>query len=1147
MKPIARVNARIGRAVAPPGRSTTLPMIGREQLLRRVVQAFSTTLDGGRTMVTVVGERGSGRSRILREVSALPELVSALIIELRLDDGARDVATALERAIHDTLVLRRSFAVSTLHSGQPTALTTTAADWLSACGAVAPLVILVDDLDTDAQAGMALGGVLRSIDAPWLVIAACEPATAPSAMIAGRMAEARMLELSCERFDHETVAALLRALLAVEPEPCDVAWLVEKTHGLPLLLREAIEAAVYCGAFVEDGERLRRVDTIARASDEYTKLLPLSVPALQHLEAVERTALASAALLGERVPESLLEELSISDADLSTLMDWDLLRSDGETISFESALAHEAALAIARAESLDERHAATLLRLVPSAIDRGLRPPSVTIEALVRIVPEADRARLVADLLDKAATLVSHNEYGYAGVLMAICNPLADVVIDDRVRIGEWFEQYVTVLYALGRSDEQRRAVEEFLQSNPIETAPPELVPAIVRAMLWRVEYFERGKLIEPALDLLDRVDGVIVSMGAGDDASALRNRAMMGRARIYSVAERHDEAFTVLRQLLDEIDIEAQLPVAFDALLVFGRAARTPGQHAEAEVRITAMLERFEREGRERLAVQMRAARLGLHTGDPDFDRFEPEIRTLLEQTRRVSLPRTETNTWVWLSFILADRGEYDEALLAIDRAIEIRRRVGSIALWQLAMITRAQILARARRDEEALSTIAQIELDAETYGRPLRRFLIDVTRCLVAIRRGECQGGAEALGELAEIGRAEGFAGVESSLLEAEGEMLLYTHAIDRDHARGYARRVLAIAPQSIGMRRLLPVALAIMARAHDDAATTARGRSGASDPIILELRRLVTESLSLWLERRAAANVEHALSLLRAHAPRALSADDLTPIDRRLPYRLDGPSWHHCDVQTFGTMRVTDAAGSERGGRHFGQHKSDSKPKKMLAALAVAAILGRRLKRERLIDMVWGESVAAEAAVNNFHVTLSGLRQVVGDVVDFDGVSYTLNTSLVRVDAIRLIAMVEEAMAFQRSGLLFRTYELLRQAMILAAGEFLEGIYDEWTDGARDLVRATIRTARLRIAEIALARGERGVARQEIGELLALDEFDEEAQFLHLSVFRAEGERMRALQEYDRFAERLLTEFESEPSIRLRSLRASLLADG
>lgn len=1122
-------------------------------MLRGIARAYSHTHDGGRMLVTIVGERGSGRSRTLREIRSMTELAGALLLEPRLPAGSSDVVAAVARALREELGVRRSIGplspVDAADASEaPDDLAATLATTLTATAAVMPLVLLVDDIDDDPAAVVALAGLLQSVDAPWLAIMTSRQSTASAAAMVARSADAHTAELYCEHFDHESVTALLRALQREEPEALDVGWLVERTHGLPLLLREAIEAAMRCGALVLEDGRLRRADEIGRAADEYAAQLPLSVPEILSLSEPERAALATCALLGLTAPEALLERLAVTDTCLSRLARLRLVRRDNASVTFESRLVHEASLADARAKRIDERHAPVLAEIVPGAIDDGLRPPPGTIDLLVRTAPdEARRLELIGELLACASRLATANEYYQAALIMRSCYDAGVAITDDHDRLAAWFDQYVGVLHALGRVDEQRRVIDDFLRRHPAENATPALVPMVARAMLWRAEDLERSKLMQRAIEMLDAADVIIERVAEPELAASLRHRAVMGRARVYSVADRNDDALALLRRLLDEIDSDAHLPVAFDALLVFGRVADTPEQRAEAESRIEAMLDRFERDGRERLAVQMRAARIGLHTGDDDFDLREPEIREIVEQTKRCSLPRTETNAWVWLAMIHSERGEQREALRAIDHAIEARWRVGSIALWQLAMITRAQILMLDRRDDEALEAIAQVELDAETYGRPCRRFLIDVVKCIIAVRRGEWQSGTAGLAVLAETGNAERFDAVRETMLVVEGEILLHSHSIEREQARDYARRVLLEDPQDLDARRLLPVALAVVARAHDDAGTAARGRVGASDPLIQELGRRVTESVALWIERRAEANAEHALHLLRAHAPRALPAEDLAAIGARLPQGLAGPSWHHCEVQTLGSMRVIDATGAERGGRHFGQHKSDSKPKKMLAALAVAAIVGRRLKRERLIEMVWGESVAAETAVNNFHVTLSGLRQVVGDVVDFDGSSYMLNTSLVRVDALWMLALVDEAAAVQRAGLHYKSYDLLRQAIALVNGEFLDGIYDEWTDVAREIVRAKSRFARLRVAEIALARGESDVARREIGMLLDADPLDEEAEYLALSILRADGERLRALRELDRFTAALAAEYGTEPSARLRSLRGSIaLAD-
>jgi DNA-binding SARP family transcriptional activator len=246
---------------------------------------------------------------------------------------------------------------------------------------------------------------------------------------------------------------------------------------------------------------------------------------------------------------------------------------------------------------------------------------------------------------------------------------------------------------------------------------------------------------------------------------------------------------------------------------------------------------------------------------------------------------------------------------------------------------------------------------------------------------------------------------------------------------------------------------------------------------------------------------------------------------------------------DVRAFGRLRILDLEGGEQGGRHFGMQKSDSKPRKMLAALIVGAVEGRGLRRERLVDMIWGDGATADSAANNFHVTLSGLRQIVGDAIDYDGSSYSIDVRKLRIDVLEFLSLVEQAAQADRQGKLFHVYDLLLKACELNGGDFLEGIYDEWNDGPRDMLRAKGRGARLRLAEIALQRGEQDVVRQNVQCLLAADATDEAAMYLRLSSLQSEQDRVRALREFDEFAALLAAEYGVTPSRQLRDLRDTI----
>lgn len=1128
-----------------------LPFVGRESEIQKLISAHHDAYNGGRIIAWIAGEMGSGRSRLLDELRSRNGSERGMVVRMRAnrEDAAAPLAplaTALVEAIGALPALRRNMETVLPEMTSPRLSAASLGRALDMVARRMLLLLVIDDIDAAGE-GLAveLGEVLAEIEGPFFAIVISGPGFGETVATMGRACEAEIVPIAVQPLEKGDIVRVLSETFDIIPEEEDAQWLCDATHGLPVLLREAVHAVVRSGCIVFKDNRWHRSESFEHCPFSAADALPALREQIGELPDDERRTLAAMALAGRRIPEQWPVMLNLTEERLAPLLARDLLACNGHSLEFPHELLYEMALAEARHLQLHEQLHEQLLRLIElsTAPGAGFWLSRFTLHLMAHNASRQERARLLETLLTAGPELIRQDEWSAAAAyfdeVYVWRNELRE--LRDDVQLAGWIVSYSQVLYRLGRIPDQQAMLQEFLAQFEDSPPPQELIRSIVLMMLSVVENFYRQKQIDAALALLDRASMMLGGM-EGEEKTALENAIALHRGETLRVADRHNEARIIFRAILERSDPETFSPRAFEALMSLEKLPQSMEDRAFLLAQAGTMLELCDRKGLRRAAVQIRAMFANIfHIAEGNLRSMEPAIMDLIRDTRSCGLPRTESNAWYWLAVISAIHGDYADALRKLERTIEIRWRVRSIAMWQVALITKARILVAYGRHSEALALLDELEDDARHNNRPCRRFNIEICRALIAIRERQVEIPRERIAELRAIGQAEGFEATESSLLELEGEMMLRSASPGIREAEGYIKRVAALPVKPLFNRMLYVIAAAVAGRTMDKGSS---GQKRRSVPALLHsAATLALEALNYWKEREAPHQIARALPLLRTHAHSMIAAEELAAFNNTEDGSNGDVAHYDFEVVTLGRMRVLDRSGAECGARHFGTHKSDSKPRKILAALATAAVQGRRLSRERLIEMVWGEGGTGETTTNNFHVTLSGLRQVIGDGIDFDGTAYALNMGVMGIDAVKFLERITEGMAADRNGKTFRAYDLLLDACDLYTGEFLEGIYDEWIDAPRDFLRAKARAALLRLAELALLRGEHDVARGCVGRLLEMDAADEEAIYLQLSILDLEGERLRALREYDRFTALLREEYGVNPSRRLQELRTAI----
>jgi DNA-binding SARP family transcriptional activator len=218
----------------------------------------------------------------------------------------------------------------------------------------------------------------------------------------------------------------------------------------------------------------------------------------------------------------------------------------------------------------------------------------------------------------------------------------------------------------------------------------------------------------------------------------------------------------------------------------------------------------------------------------------------------------------------------------------------------------------------------------------------------------------------------------------------------------------------------------------------------------------------------------------------------------------------------LRTFGAMRV-------EGAEDVGS-KLESKTRTLVAALVVARLGDTRslgeLTRDCLADLLWPD-MQLEKAVNNLHATLSYARRFLGGsttVQQHDGV-YELGED-VAIDAVEFRESIKKANRLYNEGVYFGAAVAYRQAIDLATGDFLEGMYAEWVDSVREMLRGELATALERLIALELDRENHAEVPPLAERLLSLDDLHDGAYEALIRSAAARGARREAFSYFNRY---------------------------
>lgn len=358
---------RAPAAAAAGRRAISSALVGRTDELAAIEHAVQRVAQGRGGIVTVIGDAGLGKSRLIAELLALPLLQQVQLLEGRSlstghglsyhpfvdllrhwagiseDDTSRIAVARLARAVRELMPnefddvlpligrlmgLRVGEAHAPLQEIEGDALEAllfrSMREWLDRLSRRQPLVLLFEDLHWADQSSIKLlEAMLRLVEShPLLLIVVGRP-NCPDTL--GRIQEAarqahatRLTELALQRLNDEQADALICNLLQTDQVPYAMRALVVRTaEGNPFFIEEVIRSFIDSGVvqYRADGFHVtEKIDTIEVPGTIQEVILAR----VDRLDEVTRHVLQVASVVGRsfyyRILRAVLEMEELDDA-----------------------------------------------------------------------------------------------------------------------------------------------------------------------------------------------------------------------------------------------------------------------------------------------------------------------------------------------------------------------------------------------------------------------------------------------------------------------------------------------------------------------------------------------------------------------------------------------------------------------------------------------------------------------------------------------------------------------------------------------------------------------------------------------------------------------------------------------------------------
>jgi class 3 adenylate cyclase/tetratricopeptide (TPR) repeat protein len=795
----------------PPRPAVTAPLIGREGELDLLANTFDRAVRGGRAhLVTIYGEPGVGKSRLVREFVAMLEGATVLggrclpygegitywpLAEMvKSAAGISDtdpVHEAMEKlracceddAVADLLGLASGVleAVEAERSAQEIAWA--AREWADMLADVQPLVLVFEDIHWAEEPLLELIEHLATWvrEAPLLILGLARPELLDvrPGWGGGRM---RSTAIELDPLQAGESEELLDALLPGDGLSVQGRQaLLEKTEGNPLFVEETIRMLSETG----DGYLAERIPDTLQA---------LIAARIDQLPAAEKSLLQRAAVIGRVFWHGALEHLSPGDP-IDDLLN-DLLLRDfvlGESRStiigerayrFKHVLIREVArVGLTKSERAD-LHARFAEWLKERAGDELLEIRAYHLDHAAQLHAELDGAT-PPDLAREAAAAL---EEAGRRALAREANRTARTLLLRAVELDPTLERRYHAARAAWRlsdlpavSVEMRRVLEEAQAAGEAMVEGKALTALAEVALLREADLPKATELIDAALEALP-VNGRFTALG-------VRGRIAWWTGDFETQERVADEALEIARRL-ERKDLEAH------ALNDLAAAYRHQQRSDEAEELLRRGLELAEESG----SIVGKAQALHF-LGLVSLDRGQPTPgEQLLEESRALFAEVGDAwmhgRTMNGLALAADQQGDYAKAERLLREAIRLLKPLedrGALCESQRAL---AEALIKQNRLDEA----ERVALEAvETVGEHdlSSRATTAMTLGIVRAAQGREAEAEELLRDALAVVELSAFRGLETWILTRLDEFLRERGR--DDEAAAYRERLAELSPAS------------------------------------------------------------------------------------------------------------------------------------------------------------------------------------------------------------------------------------------------------------------------------------------------------------------------------------------------------------
>lgn len=1141
----------------------TMPLVGRSSELGLILEGFADLLEGNPRALWITGPAGIGKSRLLDELKdrVRRHTARSLVVHAKWYEGEGIEFGPLANAL-DVLkpVVAAPLAARIFREGSvigPEA----AVEAVQVASRRYPVVLIFDDLHYLDSSTELSQFVAALEEIPALLIVTTRPSeVAPLRSFRSELARSHSpREMEIGPLDGDGIAEAARELFGADPPPEMLGQIADLSGGVPLALREVFRELIGSEHVVPDGESW--LWKSERLDDDELRRIAEGVHGfagrLASLPVEERRLLGLAAFLGEQFNRDLLRRLAEGiggwdDHVFERLILGGHIAVTTPSVRFGSRDSSDVRGAYAFTHTLLWKAAQTLDDELPERSELSAATLAALVEGSGEIYSTQPLEGAAVDALEDESLhdlLLWLERVGrrlpsiYAESFVALARgpidslraaDLADAL--DGAALDAWLALltvYGERLYQIGDAesldalcDEIARLLDRF--DEPASTTDERVLRLEAAVVLWQNSLLQGDS--GPARTWLDPMLETLPAPTEQTDrelrgaAEAIRLRA----AYAFSNGE-FAEAFDLAAPYLSELD--RMRPEALNALmkvLLYALLARDRIDEGRAMVEAGLRL-RSESDLFTTYEFLLHAANFAFKV--KDIGRLEDHALELRRLVDRYPVYRgLSTNFW-HLPYVHAWRAD-EEGLMRLEKSFATTTPPArTIAVQtQLARYRFAECWNLLGRPDRARIMAEQVDRDElnvhqlRYLDRELRRATIDgwIERSL------ESEGRAEPVDATVEnptdstdrlhgmMLAAIGPEGDPSELVERYAEECR-DEGENQEHLRS-ARLLMTLGELADGGKRAL-----------NDAAYRA---------------------LSLGLEESVRMNApdlaHHWIDLFGDLLPRTRTTRFRKEIgvDRKVPDEGDvTPSAEEeaSQVEAGGVLRTFGALRMEGTDDDSGT-KIESKTRLLVAALVTSRLGESRstgdLTRDRMADLLWPE-MTIDRAVNNLHATTSYARRFLGGsetIRQVDGV-YQLSDE-VRIDALDFRECIEKANRLYDEGVYFGAAVAYRSAVEYAEGDFLEGMYAEWIDAMREMLRSELATALERLIALEVDRDNHQAIPRLAERLLVLDDLHDGAYEALIRSAALRGARREAFGYYKRY-ETALDEYGAGPTRKISEL--------